>query len=211
MNRKYLVKEIFGPTIQGEGRFTGTPVVFVRFSKCNRWNGREESKKNSICNYCDTDFVGGDFMDFKEILIKIKSISSIKNVVITGGEPMLQLRDTEFFKQLTYCGYSVQLETNGSIPVPMVDGLSVTVSPKQTAKETMVRSSADYKFLYPWIGKDISPFDFDLTYIDRIYVQPIDRDGENNIQGAFQQVLKLNEIGIPAKLSLQTHKYGNFE
>ena len=55
----YKIKEIF-KSIQGEGFFTGKNALFLRFSGCNLWNGVPKNKKNSICNFCDTDFKGLD-------------------------------------------------------------------------------------------------------------------------------------------------------
>jgi organic radical activating enzyme len=55
----YAVKEIFF-TLQGEGRHTGRPAVFCRFSGCNLWTGREASRATAVCQFCDTDFVGTD-------------------------------------------------------------------------------------------------------------------------------------------------------
>ena len=55
----YTIKEMY-KTIQGEGAQTGRPAVFVRFSGCNLWSGREKHRKSAICNFCDTDFVGTD-------------------------------------------------------------------------------------------------------------------------------------------------------
>ena len=53
----YLVKEIYY-TIQGEGYHVGRPAVFLRFSGCNLWSGHEKDRKNAICKFCDTDFIG---------------------------------------------------------------------------------------------------------------------------------------------------------
>jgi len=55
----YDVKEIFY-TLQGEGANTGKAAVFLRFSGCNLWNGREEDRHKAFCRFCDTDFVGID-------------------------------------------------------------------------------------------------------------------------------------------------------
>ena len=55
----YRVKEIFY-TLQGEGAQAGRPAVFCRFSKCNLWNGREDSRTSAVCKFCDTDFIGTD-------------------------------------------------------------------------------------------------------------------------------------------------------
>ena len=69
--KKYLVKEIFGPTIEGEGSQAGAPVLFLRLSGCNRWSGKDEDKSTSICHFCDTDFVGGNRMTSLEIINKL--------------------------------------------------------------------------------------------------------------------------------------------
>ena len=55
----YSVKEIY-KTIQGEGAQAGRTAVFVRFSGCNLWTGKEQHKESSVCNFCDTDFLGVD-------------------------------------------------------------------------------------------------------------------------------------------------------
>ena len=55
----YKIKEIF-KSIQGEGYHVGRNAVFVRFTGCNLWNGNINKRKNAICNFCDTDFVGID-------------------------------------------------------------------------------------------------------------------------------------------------------
>src|SRR3546814_5997550 len=53
----YTVKEIFR-TLQGDGAQSGRPAVFLRFSGCNLWSGREEDRATADCTFCDTDFVG---------------------------------------------------------------------------------------------------------------------------------------------------------
>lgn len=110
------VNEIFY-SLQGEGFHTGTPAVFVRMSGCNR-----------ACSFCDTDFKAYTEMSDTEILQEVLRYPA-RHVVITGGEPALQL--TEAFVQLLKDhGRYVQIETNGSLPVPPnIDW--VTCSPKQ--------------------------------------------------------------------------------
>ena len=56
---RYIIKEIF-KSIQGEGFFSGKEAVFLRFTGCNLWNGRKKDRNKSICNFCDTNFVGTD-------------------------------------------------------------------------------------------------------------------------------------------------------
>ncbi len=55
----YSVKEVYC-TLQGEGFHTGRVAVFVRFTGCNLWTGREEDRSKAVCTFCDTDFVGTD-------------------------------------------------------------------------------------------------------------------------------------------------------
>ncbi len=100
----YSVKEIFY-SLQGEGAHTGRPAVLLRFAGCNLWSGREEHREQSICRFCDTEFVGvdgpgGGKFDTAEALAGAVSeqwsawhSGSRPYVVCTGGEPLLQLDD----------------------------------------------------------------------------------------------------------------------
>src|SRR5262245_8837619 len=96
----YSVKEIFY-TLQGEGAQTGRAAVFCRFAGCNLWSGREIDRAKAICKFCDTDFVGmngiggGRFTNARALADAIDSTWACspgqKFVVVTGGEPLLQL------------------------------------------------------------------------------------------------------------------------
>ena len=97
----YKVKEIFR-SIQGEGFNTGKESVFIRFSGCNFWNGRVEDRLEAKCNFCDTDFVGvngknGGNYNLKELIEVVERVWDLsfslkkKNVILTGGEPLLQV------------------------------------------------------------------------------------------------------------------------
>ena len=95
----YNVKEIFY-SIQGEGYHSGRPSIFCRFSGCNLWNGLEKDRELAKCNFCDTDFVGingeggNKFLNEVDLAKEIVSYwpnSSEPFVVLTGGEPMLQV------------------------------------------------------------------------------------------------------------------------
>ena len=72
------VKEIF-KSIQGEGFYTGKNAVFVRFTGCNLWNGKNRDRLNSQCSFCDTDFIGtdginGGIFDEKSLVEKINLV-----------------------------------------------------------------------------------------------------------------------------------------
>lgn len=109
------INEIFY-SLQGEGFFTGTAAIFIRFSGCNL-----------KCDFCDTLHESGEFLSDEEILQKISLFES-KHIVLTGGEPSLWI-DEEFVGKLKSAGHYVQIETNGTHPIPQnVDW--ITCSPK---------------------------------------------------------------------------------
>src|SRR3569832_2292717 len=94
----YSVKEIF-LTLQGEGGQAGRSAVFCRFAGCNLWSGREQDRAGASCTFCDTDFVGTDGLnggryEAAGLAAKARALwgeGSRPLVVVTGGEPMLQL------------------------------------------------------------------------------------------------------------------------
>src|ERR1044071_1332413 len=96
----YAVKEAF-LTLQGEGVQAGSRAVFLRFAGCNLWSGREQDRAAAQCTFCDTDFVGtdgaggGKFGDADLLADHVEALWGEERerrlVVVTGGEPMLQL------------------------------------------------------------------------------------------------------------------------
>lgn len=96
----YMVKEIFY-TLQGEGANADRPAVFCRFAGCNLWSGWEEDRSKAQCRFCDTDFVGtngtsgGRFPTPEELASTIARMwpqaQGSLLVVLTGGEPLLQV------------------------------------------------------------------------------------------------------------------------
>src|SRR3978361_405884 len=96
----YAVKEMF-LTLQGEGGQSGRAAVFCRFSGCNLWSGREEDRATAACRFCDTDFVGldgtggGRCADADLLADAIEAewngAKAGRYVVLTGGEPLLQV------------------------------------------------------------------------------------------------------------------------
>ena len=112
------VNEIFY-SIQGEGAHAGTPAIFIRFSGCNL-----------KCPFCDTDFSSYKEMTEDEIIDAMRQLTDkCHNVVITGGEPTLQI-DSVFVAKLHINGYIVAMESNGTRKAPKnLDWL--TISPKE--------------------------------------------------------------------------------
>ncbi|HET9625853.1 MAG TPA: 7-carboxy-7-deazaguanine synthase QueE [Kofleriaceae bacterium] len=119
--RRYLVKEMFGPTLQGEGAHAGRAVVFLRFAACNL-----------ECPGCDTDFSpeGAQRMTAEEIVARLRALDTGRThrVVVTGGEPTLQW-DAALATAVRGAGFRVHMESNGTrAPAGTVDWL--TISPK---------------------------------------------------------------------------------
>ena len=207
----YLVKEIYY-TIQGEGYHVGRPAVFLRFSGCNLWSGYERDRKNAICKFCDTDFIGtdgdggGKFDSPKQLANSLKKFwpknSNAKPfVVCTGGEPLLQLNN-ELIMEIRKVGFEIAIETNGTISLPnYLDW--VCVSPKANT-ELIVTEGDELKLVYPQI--DSSPEDYKQLKFDHFYLQPMDNMNKvENIKKTLRYCFKDPHW----KISIQTHKFLN--
>jgi 7-carboxy-7-deazaguanine synthase len=97
----YKVNEVFA-SIQGEGIFIGLPMNFVRFCSCNL-----------SCKWCDTAYSKGSELSSADVLKKLDK--KIKWVSLTGGEPMMEKNLSAIVSELKTNGFSVMLETNGSM------------------------------------------------------------------------------------------------
>jgi len=204
----FQVKEIYY-TLQGEGARTGRPAVFCRFTGCNLWTGREKDREKAVCNFCDTDFVGvdgpggGKFNHGKELLAAINNCwpkdLEQKYVVLTGGEPALQINQ-DFIGGLHSIGFEVAIETNGTLPIPSnIDW--VTVSPKSNSV-LKVESGDELKLVFPQEGVD--PKKFQNLLFKNFFLQPLDGEERTiNTQKTLQYCLE-NPLW---NLSLQSHKY----
>jgi len=144
LSRTYKIKEMF-LSLQGEGPHTGLPVLFVRFSGCNLWSGREEDRskgKGSCALFCDTDFVGtdghlGGVFSASSLIDAIDAALDGRSwpIVFTGGEPLLQL-DMGLVDELKDAGFSCHVETNGTVRPLHIEGTlldhfdCVVMSPK---------------------------------------------------------------------------------
>ncbi len=202
----YSVKEIFY-SLQGEGRHTGRPAVFCRFSGCNFWSGREKDRENADCNFCDTGFTGtdgqngGKFRTATELARTAREIwrgaGGRPYIICTGGEPLLQL-DSPLITAFQDQGFEVAVETNGSLPCPPeVDW--ICVSPKNLDK--LVQDSGDeLKLVYP--QDRVRPEDVAHLNFRHFYLQPLDEPGTDHSRATVQYCLKHPQWQI----SLQTHK-----
>ena len=204
----YAVKEIF-LTLQGEGVHTGRRAVFLRFAGCNLWSGREQDRSQAICRFCDTDFVGtdgvggGKFTSAQALAEAVVSAwgdvtDGVRYVVITGGEPLLQL-DVALIDSLHDWHFEIGVETNGTIVAPAgIDWLCV--SPK-AGSETVQRTGNELKLIWPQPGSDpaaMMQWDF-----DHFMIQPMDGDKIEESRAAAIAFILANPRW---RLSMQTHK-----
>lgn len=204
----YSVKEMFY-TLQGEGANAGRPAVFCRFAGCNLWTGREEDRPNAICQFCDTDFVGtngdggGKFESAAALAHAIASFwpagfESHKFVVLTGGEPLLQV-DAALVQALHQQGFTIAVETNGTVLPPAgIDWLCV--SPK-AGSELLVKQGQELKLVFP--QTHARPEQFASLDFEHFYLQPMDGAAARaNTQAAIDYA----QTHPQWRLSVQTHK-----
>jgi 7-carboxy-7-deazaguanine synthase (Cx14CxxC type) len=202
----YRIKEIFF-TQQGEGKNTGKDFIFVRFSGCNLWSGKEKNRASAICSFCDTDFYGTDGINggkyqAKDLIEKIKSLwisaDSQIRVVLTGGEPLLQV-DKGLINALKTENIYIAVETNGTLEAP--DGIDwICMSPKANT-EIKLRKGSEVKVVYP--QKNLNPDNFNVLDFKNFYIQPMDSE---NYEDNVSQSVKYCMQNPNWKLSLQTHK-----
>lgn len=204
----YSVKEVFY-TLQGEGHHAGRPAVFCRFAGCNLWSGREADRSTAVCTFCDTEFVGtdgtggGKFEAGAAVARAAAALwpasdSGARFIVLTGGEPLLQV-DSDLVDALHRERFYIAVETNGTIlPPASLDW--VCVSPKAGAP-LKVRTGDELKVVVPQEGLDLgalAALDFGVHSL-----QPMDGPhARANIAWAVDACLKDPRW----KLSLQTHK-----
>jgi organic radical activating enzyme len=208
-------------TIQGEGPFAGRPAVFVRLAGCNLQ-----------CPSCDTEYTKGRqeiavdqlLIDITETLEKSGAVYNKRwLVVITGGEPFRQ-NIAPLCRLLMKNTYDVQIETNGTLPVPITlpQAVVIVCSPKNSSVQQTVVARANC-FKYVISHDSISPIDglpilalnnkaepqiFRIgkeAFPRTIYLQPMDAQDDHtnalNLKAAMDSCLKFGYT-----LQLQLHK-----
>lgn len=181
---RYNLTEIFY-SIQGEGRWSGTPAIFIRFAGCNE-----------SCSFCDTDFSPNLYLSQDEIIQAVQQFPAT-HIILTGGEPTLQLTQ-ELLDALHKLNYILHIETNGVNPLD-VSGIDwITVSPKQPGLGWRIREGDELKVIFQ--GQDLSQY-FDSRF-DYYYLQPCSMQ---NISETLEQVKRTPQW----MLSVQLHKLLN--
>ena len=191
---KYRVNEVF-LSLQGEGFWTGTPMVFLRLSGCNL-----------ACPFCDTDFKSFREMTVPEIVTEVSGVAGeCRRVCITGGEPLLQL-ESSLIEALHHAGFTLHLETNGTLEAP--EGIDwITVSPKAHLR---LQKAHELKLVFQEPDeKSIERF---RNYgCPNLFLQPCDAGNPEKNAANLQQCLSYIHTHPWWRLSLQTHKLLGFK
>ena len=198
---KIKVSEIF-TSFQGEGPYIGTPATFLRLYGCNL-----------NCQWCDTDISTYEILsvdELYEILMTQMEFNNITLLVITGGEPTLQMEEVKRLVKELPDWVKVQLETNGSI-FEYLPEIEYVISPKED-KEKVFENYYKYDNVF---------FKFVITSkddIDEVILikNKYDYDKTIWLQGEFSKDSEMADLireNLPRlkniKLSVQTHKYLN--
>ena len=184
--RKYKINEIFY-SLQGEGYYTGTPAVFVRFSGCNL-----------NCPFCDTEHSSGVMVPEEDIVSQVSSYPS-HHIVLTGGEPSLFI-DDRFVDALHSAGGYVAVETSGTRPLPEnIDW--VTFSPKDGWH---LKNCDELKVVYVSADQDMSVYDG--IRATHCFLQPCDTGDPDRNRILLHEAIEYCKSNPVWRLSLQTHK-----
>lgn len=133
-----LVTEIFY-SLQGETSLSGVPFVFVRLTGCNL-----------RCSYCDSaySFKGGTRLSLDQALDRVREFGA-RQVLLTGGEPLLQRGTLPFIRLLKEQGYQVSIETHGEVSIREASGIARIVMDIKTPGSGMSRGG--YRENLPWL------------------------------------------------------------
>lgn len=196
---KIKVSEIF-TSFQGEGPYVGAPATFLRLYGCNL-----------NCPWCDTDISTYEMLsvdDVAEILMTQMEFNNINLLVITGGEPTLQMEEIKrLIKELPE-NIKIQLETNGSI-FEYLPEIEYVISPKED-KEKVFENYYKYDNVF---FKFVITCEEDIDEVISIknkygYDKTIWLQGEFSKDALMADLIRENFPRLEnIKLSVQTHKY----
>jgi 7-carboxy-7-deazaguanine synthase (Cx14CxxC type) len=174
------------------------------------WTGREEDRSSAICQFCDTDFVGmngenGGRYDAADLAAKVAALwgdgTQSRYVVITGGEPMLQVDDA-IIDALHAHEFQIAIESNGTIAVhPGIDW--VCISPK-AGSDVIQHHGDELKLVWPQLASDLDSMEG--WQFAHFLIQPMDK-GDAELNAASVKEATRFVMDRPKwRLSLQNHK-----
>jgi 7-carboxy-7-deazaguanine synthase len=216
----YLI-EIY-KSVQGESSFAGLPCIFVRLAGCNL-----------RCSWCDSEytFKGGYKQSLDEVEAAVAALAPVRLVEFTGGEPMLQERELiPLMERLLAQGYTLMIETSGERPlanVPKAVHKIVDVKCPGSGEGSsfrmenleMLTKCDEVKFVISDRSDYESAREFtrDHKLAERaggVLFSPafkkapsLERSTSNCALDPRLLVEWMLEDGVPARLSLQIHKY----
>jgi 7-carboxy-7-deazaguanine synthase len=202
------ITEIFY-SIQGESSFAGLPCSFVRLTWCNL-----------RCTWCDSEytFIGGVDMTVDEVIERVRSYGC-SLVEITGGEPLVQKRECcELVKRLSDEGYTVLIETGGSLAAGDLDPRAIKILDVKCPGSGEAESNhwGNLETLNPrdeikFVIKDRADFEFALDIIRKYRLD--EREPSVLFSPVWQEV-ELTDLaawvlqsGVRGRMQLQMHKY----
>ena len=210
-------------SIQGESSFAGLPCIFVRLAGCNL-----------RCSWCDSEytFTGGHKMSVDEVIMEVEKLAPVKLVEITGGEPMLQEREViPLMERLLADGYEVMIETSGERPladVPKAIHKIVDVKcpgagsaantfrfenlealTKNDEVKFVIANREDYDFARDFIRTHALHEKAGQILLSPAFLQipSPQRTADNMALDPRKLVEWMLADGLPARLSLQIHKF----
>jgi len=201
------INEIFY-SIQGESTNAGLPCVFVRLTYCNL-----------RCVYCDTEyaFYEGKDMSIDEIMSEVRKYNC-KLVEVTGGEPLVQENVHELMKRLCDNGYTVMIETGGSLPIENIDNRVKVIMDLKTPYSKMefknryenikhLKPIDEVKFVvgsredYEWTKEIITKYDL-TSKVAQVLISPVFGEIEN-----IDLANWILQDNLNVRFQLQMHKY----
>ncbi len=209
-------------SVQGESSFAGVPCIFVRLAGCNL-----------RCSWCDSEytFTGGFRRSTDQVVSAIEALGPIKLIEFTGGEPLLQARELiPLMERLLEDGYTLMIETSGERPlaaVPTAVHKIVDVkcpgsgecgrfrlenldalTPRDEVK-FVITDRVDYEFAREFVRQHALE-----TRAGQVLFSPafkktptLERSTANCALDPRLLVDWMLADGVPARLSLQIHKY----
>ena len=198
---KIKVSEIF-TSFQGEGPYVGTPATFLRLYGCNL-----------NCQWCDTDISTYEMLsvdDVAEIILTQMEFNNIKTLIITGGEPTLQMEEIKrLIKELPE-DIKIQMETNGSL-FEYIPEIEYVISPKQDKEKVFENYYPHENTFFKFVITSQEDIDEVISLKEKYnYDKAIWLQGEFSRDGEMADLIRENFPRLEnVKLSVQTHKYLN--